>query len=124
MNNRIVKAVLCLFAAIAVAACSCFALAGCYSSSISSISSTFSRQDTRASNIYQQICNGTYRTVELLEVIAYELDTKGVYSSTISSIHSTFSRQDTRSGNIYQQICNGTYRSTELCEVIAYLLDT
>ena len=27
-----------------------------------------------AKNIYQQICNGTYRSTELLEVIARELD--------------------------------------------------
>ena len=30
--------------------------------------------DTMAKNIYQQICNGTYRSTELLEVIARELD--------------------------------------------------
>ena len=76
-----------------------------------------------AKNIYQQICNGTYRAVELLEVIARILDEDDAYGSTIRSIHSSYSHQDTIAKNIYQQICNGTYRSTELLEVIARELD-
>ena len=48
--------------------------AGSYASTISSIHSTFSRQNSYADNIYQQICNGTYRTTELCEVIATILD--------------------------------------------------
>ena len=99
------------------------AYAGAYSSTIRSIHSSYSHQDTMAKNIYQQICNGTYRTVELLEVIARILDEDDAYGSTIRSIHSSYSHQDTMAKNIYQQICNGTYRSTELLEVIARELD-
>lgn len=50
------------------------AYAGAYGSTIRSIHSSYSHQDTMAKNIYQQICNGTYRSTELLEVIARELD--------------------------------------------------
>ena len=50
------------------------AFAGTYSSTISSIHSSFTRQNTYADNINQQICNGTYRTTELCEVIATILD--------------------------------------------------
>ena len=64
-------------------------------------------------NIYQQICNGTYRTVELLNLIAKK---KGC---STSSIMSDFSYQNTMSKNIYQQICNGTYRTVELLNLIA-----
>ena len=41
-----------------------------YSANTSSVMSTFSFQDTMADTVYQQIVNGTYRTVELLNLIA------------------------------------------------------
>jgi hypothetical protein len=42
--------------------------------STSSIMSDFSYRDTMSNNINQQICNGTYRTVELLNLIAKKID--------------------------------------------------
>ena len=36
--------------------------------------SSFSNQNMQADNIYQQSCNGTYRTIELAAIVAYELD--------------------------------------------------
>ena len=86
---------------------------GLYTSQISSIMSDFSYQNTIANNINQQICNGTYRTVELLNILAKQ---KGC---STSSIMSDFSHQDTMADNIFQQICNGRYRTVELLEVIA-----
>ena len=50
------------------------ASAGSYASQIQSVSSSFTRQNISADNIYQQICNGTYRTTEFLNIIAYILD--------------------------------------------------
>ena len=50
------------------------ASAGNYSSQISSVASQFSHQNAMADNIYQQICNGTYRTTEFLNIIAYLCD--------------------------------------------------
>ncbi len=86
---------------------------GLYTSQISSIMSDFSYQNTIANNINQQICNGTYRTVELLNILAKQ---KGC---STSSIMSDFSYQDTVADNIFQQICNGTYRTVELLNIIA-----
>ena len=48
---------------------SCLSLSS-YSANTSSVMSDFSFQDTMADNVYQQIVNGTYRTVELLNLIA------------------------------------------------------
>ena len=62
------------------------ASAGSYSSTISSIHSSFVSGNRSAKSAPQQIANGAYRCVELLEVIAYEV---GVSSSTVSSIHSS-----------------------------------
>ena len=117
-----VKRVLCLVVAMMLL-CTSSALASSHASQISSVMSSFSSQNTRADNIYQQICNGTYRTTELLTIIAYELDTSGAYASQIRSVQSSFSSQSTRADNIYQQICNGTYRTTELAAIVAYELD-
>ena len=41
-----------------------------FSANTSSVMSTFSYQDTMADTVYQQIVNGTYRTVELLDLLA------------------------------------------------------
>ena len=75
--------------------------------------SDYSYQNTMSNNINQQICNGTYRTVELLNIIASQ------NGCSTSSIMSDFSYQNTMSKNIYQQICNGTYRTVELLNLIA-----
>ena len=86
---------------------------GRYASDISSVMSNFSYRDTMSSNINQQICNGTYRTVELLNIIAQQV------GGSTSSVMSNFSYRDTMSSNINQQICNGTYRTVELLDIIA-----
>ena len=41
---------------------------------IDDIFADYAYYDTAAENVYHQIVNGTYRTVELLAVIATELD--------------------------------------------------
>ena len=48
---------------------SCLSLSS-YSADTSSVMRDFSFQDTMADTVYQQIVNGTYRTVELLNLIA------------------------------------------------------
>ena len=95
-------------------------LAGSYSSTISSIHSSFVSSNRSAKSAPQQAVNGAYRCVELLEVIAYEY---GVSSSTVSSIHSSFSSSNRSSKSAPQQLVNGLYRCVELLEAIAYRLD-
>ena len=77
----------------------------------------FSYRDSMANNINQQICNGSYRTVELLNAIATKM------GCSTSSIMSNFNYRDSMANNINQQICNGSYRSVELLNVIAKKLD-
>ena len=64
-----------------------------------------------ASSAVQQLTNGTYRTVELLELIAKKL---GCNSSEISDIMSTYSYQNIVASSAVQQSVNGLYRSMEL----------
>ena len=90
---------------------------GRFASQISSVMSDFSYRDTMSKTIYQQICNGTYRSVELLNIIAQQ------HGFSTSSVMSDFSYRDTMSKNIYQQICNGTYRTVELLNLIAKKFD-
>ena len=72
MKHRCKRLLLCLVLVFALAVSP--ALAGNYASQIQSIANQFSHQNVMADNIYQQICNGTYRTTEFLNIIAYELD--------------------------------------------------
>ena len=97
------------------------ALAGSYASEISSIHSRFSRQDSSASSAPQQLVNGLYRNVELLELIALKM---GCDYSDVSSIHSRLSRQDSSASSAVQQGVNGLYRSVELLELITLKLDS
>ena len=68
-----VKRILC-FVVVIMLLCISSALASSYASQISSVMSSFSNQNMQADSIYQQICNGTYRTTELAAIVAYELD--------------------------------------------------
>ena len=74
----------------------------------SSIMSDFRVQEIMASSAYHQTANGTYRTVELLNLIATDmkLDT--------SSIMSDFRVQEIMASSAPQQTANGTYRTVEL----------
>ena len=67
--------------------------------------------------------NGTYRTFEILYVIANKVDATGAYRSTISDIYDSYRSQNRSADNVYQQIVNGTYRTFEMLYVIAKLYD-
>ena len=94
--------------------------AAAYQTDIARVMSDFRHGDTMANNIYQQIQNGTYRTVQMLEVIARKF---GCPSSSIDRVMSDFRHGDTMANNIYQQIQNGTYRTVQMLEVIARKLN-
>ena len=86
-----------------------------YTSEISNVMSDFRHYDVMADNIYQQIQNGTYRTVQLLEIMAKKMDCS--YSS-VNDVMADFRHNDVMADNIYQQIQNGTYRTVQLLEII------
>ena len=61
--------------------------------------------------------------VEMLEIIAKELDTNGKYTSDISSIMSSYRLNNYSCSGAPQQVANGTYRTVELLEIIAKEVD-
>ena len=61
-----------------------------YSNEISSVMTNFTLNNYSCNSAVQQAVNGNYRAVEMLDIIARELDTKGTYSSDISSIMTNF----------------------------------
>ena len=87
-----------------------------YQTGISRVMSDFRHGDVMANNIYQQIQNGTYRTVQMLELIAREFDCP---SSSVDRVMSDFRHGDVMANKIYQQIQNGTYRTVQMLELIA-----
>ena len=61
--------------------------------------------------------------MELLAIIAYELDTSGLYSDVISGTLERFSANEAACESAPQQTVNGSYRCVELLAVIAYTLE-
>lgn len=61
-----------------------------YSSDISSVMSSYRLNNYSCESAPQQKVNGTYRTVEMLEIIAKEVDTGNKYTSDISSVMSNY----------------------------------
>ena len=75
--------------------------AGTYASQIDEVMSDKSFNDTMSNTVFQQISNGGYRTVDMLEIIARELDDSGDYGSAIDSVMSDKSFNDTMSDTVY-----------------------
>ena len=96
---------------------------GAYSSVIKNILSDYEENNDRCESAPQQSVNGAYRSVELLGVIAYELDSSGAYSPVIKNILSDYEENNDRCESAPQQSVNGAYRSVELLGVVAMLLD-
>ncbi|MEG2357157.1 MAG: hypothetical protein RSC40_09390, partial [Clostridia bacterium] len=67
----------------------------------------------------QQTVNGSYRTLEMLEIVAKLLDTSGSYANEISSVMSSFVTNNYSCDSAPQQAVNGTYRTVEMLEIIA-----
>ena len=81
------------------------------------------QKNNAAENINHQIANGLYRSVELLAIIAYELDLTGIVGPVIQDVLKDFSEHDSAAENINHQIVNGAYRMVDLLANIAYQLD-
>ena len=76
-----------------------------------------------ANSAPQQQVNGAYRMVDMLTVLAMELDTTGRFTSMISDIRDTFKAQNNSANGAPQQLVNGLYRSVELAAIVAMLLE-
>ena len=75
-------------------------------------------------NAVQKQANSTYRTVELLALIAYEMDKSGEYSSQISAVESRLYSQEDLCTTPTQQVVNGEYRMVEMLELMALIADS
>ena len=73
-----------------------------------------------ASSAPQQLTNGNYRCVELLELIALQV---GCDYSSVNDIHSSFRSGNSSANSAVQQSVNGLYRMVELLELITLELD-
>ena len=58
--------------------------------------------------------------VQLLTVIAFELDSSGDYLTTIRGIVEDFADREAAAEDAQDQLVNGFYRSVELAAVVAY----
>ena len=87
---------------------------------MSDIHSSFVSGNRSADSAPQQLVNGNYRTVELLELIALQL---GCSYSDVNEVHSSFASGNRSAGSAVQQSVNGLYRTVELLELITLKLD-
>ncbi len=76
-------------------------------------------QNESCGSAVQQEVNGAYRCVELLAIIAYELDTYGIYSSLISGVLTSLSDVNDTCSSAPQQLANGMYRCVEMAALVA-----
>ena len=90
------------------------AQAGSHSSDISDVMYSFTMNNYSCDSAPQQQVNGSYRTVEMLEVIAKILDTKGKYASEISDVMYSYTMNNYSCKSAPQQVVNGTYRTVEM----------
>ena len=77
--------------------------------------------DSYCSGAPQQEANGAYRMVEMLSIIALELDSSGSYSDTISGVLDDMSTNNSYCSGAPQQLANGLYRSVEMAAIVALL---
>ena len=71
--------------------------------------------DERVPTLEHQEVNGAYRMVDMLMIIAHEMD---VSSEMISGINDTYNSWDQSASGTPQQLVNGLYRSVELAYMI------
>ena len=96
--------------------------AATYSDSVSEVMDRFRSTDSKVNLANDQVLNGRYRTVELLDIIARELDTDGKYSKDIKRIMDEYNKKYSKN-TIHDQIANGACRTAELLGIIAKELD-
>ena len=106
-----------LFVACAAPACA----ASSYSDLISGVLDDMSSNNESCSGAPQQEANGAYRMVEMLAIIALELDSSGSYSDTISGVLDDMSTNNSYCSGAPQQLANGLYRSVEMAAIVALL---
>ena len=104
-----------LFVACAAPACA----ASSYSDLISGVLDDMSSNNEACSGAPQQSANGSYRLVEMLAIIAYELDSSGKYSDLISGVLDDMSTNNKACTGAPQQLANGLYRCVEMAAIVA-----
>jgi hypothetical protein len=83
---------------------------GVNDNALSEVTDRFQKSNDDAENIFHQIVNGLYRSVDLLRLI---LEKVGADESEIREIRSKFMESDENSKNVNHQMLNGTSRIFE-----------
>ena len=83
------------------------AAASNYSDLISGVLDDMSSNNSYCSGAPQQTANGAYRAVEMLAIIAYELDSNGSKASVISGVLEEMSSNNNYCSGAPQQEANG-----------------
>lgn len=96
---------------------------GVSASEISEIQLKKSNLSQSANSAVQEQVNSTYRTAELLFLIAKKLDKDNTYNNEIVLIESTFTLRNSTANSAPKQMVNGLYRTVEILEVIAKIAD-
>ena len=98
--------------------------AGRYTQKVSDVLEERRHQNVMSDTVHQQIVNGTYRTVDMLAIVAAELDRDEQYKSKIADVLEARRHQNVMSDTVYQQAVNGTYRTVDMLAILANILDS
>ena len=90
---------------------------------ISNIISIMNRNDDRCTGSPQQVANGFYRLVEMMQLLVNEMDTDGRYAFNVIRIINLWDSNNNLCQGAAQQSANGAYRVIELLELVIKLLD-
>ena len=116
------RAICLLMTAVLLCMCTMPAMAAKnYGDLVSDILDSMSTNNSRCSGAPQQTANGTYRAVDMLAIIAMELDSKGTYTSLITGVLDDLSSNNARCSGAPQQLANGLYRCVEMAAIIALI---
>lgn len=91
---------------------------------VQNIINTMNRNDNLCSGSPQQVANGYYRLVEMVQMLVMELDTNGIYFRSVRNIINTWDSNNNLCQGAAQQSANGAYRVIELLDILIKLLDT
>jgi len=90
-----------------------------YENEISNVLSQRRLNDITSRTVFQQFANGSYGLVDILAIIAKQLDASNTNSASIASILSQRTVSDISTDSAVQQTANGSFRCVELLALIA-----
>ena len=90
---------------------------------VTAIMNLMERNDNYCQGAPQQMANGLYRVMDVLLLIARELDGQKNFAGKIGSVELTWNSNESYCQSAPQQSANGVYRVVELLKVLIDILD-